>query len=66
MHFEESVIAANELCSDFIDPVVHKANLLRLGDAAGALFDPEANSMSVTPNKKCDNLRCSMSGRVRN
>lgn len=36
MHFEDAVEAGNDLCTEFVNPVVDNAFLLRSGDPAGA------------------------------
>lgn len=49
MHFEKAVTAANELCSGFIDPVVEKAELLKLGNASGAFAEFGNGDINVSP-----------------
>ena len=54
MHFGNSVSAANEMCSNFINPVVDNSKKLKAGDASGALAD-KTQAIEVTPKRKANN-----------
>jgi hypothetical protein len=54
MHFGKSVTAANDMCSNFINPVVENANKLKAGDSSGALAGKD-DEIEVSPKRKAGN-----------
>jgi hypothetical protein len=54
MHFRESVSAANEMCSGFINSVVDNSKKLKNGDASGS-FASKDQAIEVSPKRKAGN-----------